>query len=108
MGVNLTDSSRRELSGVSASEYVNAQKALSRGIVAQQSGNEFDAMFNYFDAKKFNVNTAEIPERMVNATTTLVSTGGYNSSIRNRVLGEIERMIEAARAEKERNDNIRA
>lgn len=106
MDVKLTDRSRRELSGASSREDVNSQTALSRGIVAQRGGNEFEAMFNYFDARTFNANIPEASVRMSSAATTLAANNMQNTSAREQVLSEIQRMREEERLKKEREKNF--
>ena len=108
MGVNLTNSARKELSSAGSSTDVQSQKALSQGIVAQRSGNEFQAMLNYFEARTFNPNTTEASARITSASTAITANNMQNTGLRERVLSEIERVKEAERQRIERERNFDA
>jgi hypothetical protein len=107
MGVEPTAQTRTTLSGAAAANDVKAQQALSRGIAAQQGGNEFEAMFNYFEARTFNVAIPEASARITNASATLATNNFTNTGARAEVLSEIERMRDEERLRKEREASIR-
>jgi hypothetical protein len=106
MGVEPTARTKTELAGAATTNDVKAQTALAQGIVAQQSGNEFQAMFNYFDARTFNANLTETGARIVNASTTLAANNWQNTGARGQVLSEIERMKETDRQAAEQKKNF--
>ena len=106
MGVVPTEQTRIALSGAAAINDVNSQRALSRGIVAQQGGNEYEAILNYFEARTFNVTMPEASARITNASTTLAANNWINTGLRDQVLSEIERMKEEDRLQRERDINI--
>ena len=86
MGIQLTKTARNELDRASSRQSINAETALAHGVVAQQSGNEFQAMINYFEARTFNVNIPEASTRITTASTTLAANNWNNTSstINNR------------------------
>jgi hypothetical protein len=107
MGVTPTEGTRASLSGAVTASEANAQRALSRGIAAQKGGNEFQAMFNYFEARTFNPNIPEASARTISAGTTLAANNWTNTGARDTVLSEIERMREEDRLAREREKNIK-
>jgi hypothetical protein len=108
MGVAPTERTRISLSGAAVASEANAQKALSRGIAAQQGGNEFQAMFDFFEARTFNPNMQEASARTISAGTTLAANNWTDTGARNVVLSEIERMREETRLQSEREANIKS
>jgi hypothetical protein len=105
MGVALTASARSELSGVGQVNFINAQTFLAQGITAQRGGNEFEAMISYFRARTFSPDLSEASTRTASAMTTLANNNGVNTNLRNQVLSEIQRQLEAARQREERIKN---
>jgi hypothetical protein len=106
MGVHLTDTAKRELSGASSSETVKAQTALAQGITAQRNGDEFGAMLRYFDARTFDAGLgSEAVSRIGAANAAAVSTGS-GSGLRDRVAGDIRQQQAAVRNEAERKKKL--
>jgi len=107
MGVALTASARNELSGAASRNTIDSQTALAQGIVSQQSGNEFEAMLSFFDARTLDASLSEAATRISSASTTLANNNWQNTGIRDQVLSEIAQMREADRLEAERASNIK-
>lgn len=102
MGINLTDKSKKELSGASDSANVNAQKTLAQGIVAQRDGDEFGAMLKYFDAKNYDRGLTEVTARMLSSPDTYTASIGTSTNLRDRIMGTITQEREQIRLEAER------
>jgi len=82
MGVVLTDSAKRELSGAGSAAYVNAQTALARGIVAQRGGNIIESMAQFYEANSYDASFAEAAAR-ANTLSTTIRTGSFGENFRN-------------------------
>jgi hypothetical protein len=108
MGVESTKWAKAELSGAASRRTVQAQTALAQGISAQRAGNEFSAMTNYFEARTFDAALPEVQARMVSAANSIAAGGGVASSLRDQVMGEIQRQREEIRIAKERKEAMKA
>jgi len=84
MGVQLTDRAKSELEKASTPQYVNAQSALSRGIVAQQQGTVVEALNYYYEATSFDPSVLEAANRASVMTTTITS-GNIGENVRNDI-----------------------
>jgi len=84
LGVKLTDAGKRSLSSVANDQQIQAETALSKGIVAQKSGTAIEAFAYYLQAVNYNPSSAEIVSRLdiVNADITSSSMG---EDIRNAI-----------------------
>jgi len=84
MGVTLTDAARNELSGAAASNYVNAQTAVARGITAQHIGNTAETLVQYYQAAVYDPSFAEAAVR-ANTLSSTIRTGGMRENILNDI-----------------------
>jgi len=84
LGVKLTDAGKRSLSSTANDQQIQAETALSKGIVAQKSGTAIEAFAYYLQAVNYNPSSAEIVSRLdiVNADITSSSMG---EDIRNAI-----------------------
>jgi len=84
LGVKLTDAGRRSLLAAADDRLIQAETALSKGIVAQKSGTVVDAFAYYLQAVNYDPSSAEIVSRLdiVNADITSSSMG---ADIRNAI-----------------------
>jgi len=84
MGVQLTDRAKNELERASTPQYVNAQSALSRGIVAQQRGTVIEALTYYYEATSFDPSVLEAVNR-ASVMTTAITSGNIGENVRNDI-----------------------
>jgi len=84
MGVTPTERAKIELSGAAAENQVNAQTALARGIVAQQSGNTAESLAQYYQAAAYDPTLTEAVSR-ANTLSASVRTGNLGANIRNDI-----------------------
>jgi hypothetical protein len=84
MGVQLTDRAKNELEKASTPQYVNAQSALSRGIVAQQRGTVVEALTYYYEATSFDPSVLEAAKR-ASVMTTAITSGNIGENVRNDI-----------------------
>jgi len=84
MGIQLTDKAKNELEKASTPQYVNAQSALSRGIVAQQRGTVVEALAYYYEAASFDPSVLEAANR-VSVMTTAITSGNIGENVRNDI-----------------------
>lgn len=84
LGVKLTDAGKRSLSAAADDRQIQAETALSKGIIAQKSGTAVEAFAYYLQAANFNPASMEITSRLdiVNADITSSSMG---EDIRNAI-----------------------
>jgi TolB-like protein len=83
MGVNLTDAQKTSLLGTTAS-IVQAETALSRGIVAQKSGTVVEALSYYFQAANYDPSLAEAASRL-NVVSADIRSGNIGDNVRNDI-----------------------
>jgi TolB-like protein len=98
MGVNLTDAQKTSLLGTTAS-IVQAETALSRGIVAQKGGSIIASLAQYYEAMEYNPSLAEAASRL-NALSASVRSGSMGTNIRNDIAWRKEwiKLIDDAKA----------
>jgi len=84
MGVVPTEQARTSLSGAAASNQINAQTALARGIVAQRLGDTVETMAQFYQAAAYDPSFAEAATR-ANTMSASVRTGSLGASIRNDI-----------------------
>jgi TolB-like protein len=106
MGVELTARAKKELSGASAAQQVNAERALAKGIVAQKGGDEFNAWINFFEAKSFDNTLTEATTRMASNSGALSGSTGTGDGLRNQFQNSILQERERLRSEAERKKAI--
>jgi len=84
LGVKLTDAGKRSMTTVADDKQIQAETALSKGIIAQKSGTVVEAFAYYLQAVNYNPTSAEIVSRLdiVNADVTSSSMG---KDIRNAI-----------------------
>jgi len=96
LGVKLTDAGKRSLLSAADDRQIQAETALSKGIVAQKSGTMVEAFAYYLEAVNYDPASAEIVGRLdiVNADITSSSIG---KDIRNAIAWRkawVERLTE--------------
>jgi TolB-like protein len=84
LGVELTGQAKNELSAASATEYVNAQTALSKGIIAQRGGNTVESLALFYQANNYDPSFGEAAVR-ANTLSTTIRTGSIGENIRNDI-----------------------
>lgn len=84
MGVQLTNSAKKELNKASSSEDRQAQIALAQGIVAQRKGQIPESISYYLNAASFEATSTEALSRMSLATN-IIATGSLGTQIRNDI-----------------------
>lgn len=103
MGVVLTQRAKNELLLASTPQYINAQTALSQGILAQQRGTVVEALTYYYKATSFDPTILEAINRATTITSVITS-GNIGENVRNdiqhrnqwiKVLREAERFFKA-------------
>jgi hypothetical protein len=83
MGVQLTDTGKRELQAVNAAE-TDAQTALAKGISAQQSGNAVEALSYFYQAAAVDPALTETAGRL-NMLSSRISGGDLGQNVRNQI-----------------------
>ncbi|MDR1149796.1 MAG: hypothetical protein LBK66_14315, partial [Spirochaetaceae bacterium] len=102
LGVNLTAEGKAGLQGAASASTVQAETALSKGIVAQRNGTVVEAMSYYYEAAKFDPSLAEASSRNAVITASVTSGGlGRSDNIGQNVRNEIERYRAEQRANTE-------
>ena len=97
MGVEPTGLTRTELTGAAASNNVNAQAALARGITAQRQGTEVAALSYYFQAAAIDPSLLEAANRS-SVMSTNISSGNIGQDVRNDIAWRtnwVQRLTEA-------------
>ena len=84
MGITVTAQARTELSEAAVINHVDAQTALSRGIMAQQRGSEAGALNYYYQAAAFDPSLLEAAGR-VSVLAANISSGHIGEDARNDV-----------------------
>jgi TolB-like protein len=84
LGVELTGQAKNELSTASATEYINAQTALSKGIIAQRGGNTVESLVLFYEANNYDPTFGEATMRL-NTLSSTIRTGSLGDSIRNEI-----------------------
>jgi hypothetical protein len=84
MGVQLTQRAKNELEQASTQQYVNAQTALSQGIVAQQRGTVVEALNYYYNSANYDPSITEATSRLSVLSST-VSSGNIGENVRNDI-----------------------
>ena len=97
LGVNLTDSAKKELIGSElTTNNIAAQRALAQGIVAQKQGTEVSALSYFFRASAFDPSLLEANNRS-SILQANISTGNIGDDLRNDVAHRkqwVERLTE--------------
>jgi len=86
MGIVLTQKAKNELEQASTPQYINAQTALSQGIVAQQKGTFVEALTYYYEAENFDRTLLEATIRG-----SMLSTGIQSGNLGENVRNDIQR-----------------
>jgi hypothetical protein len=97
LGIPLTDTAKRELSGAESQQAVNAQTALARGITAQRSGTVVESLAYYFQAVNYDPAQAEAASRL-NILSANISSGNMGQNVRNDIQWRrqwVDRLTEA-------------
>jgi TolB-like protein len=99
LGVKLTAAAKTKLSGAGAAEYVQAETALARGIVAQRSGTVVEALSYYYQAASFDPSLMEAAGR-TQALSASVQNGNLGEAVRNdiQLRSEWIKVLDEARA----------
>lgn len=84
MGVELTSEAKNELNQASTPQYVNAQTALSQGIIAQQKGTVVEALSYFYSAASFDSNLSEATGRLSTLSSN-ISSGNIGENVRNDI-----------------------
>jgi len=84
MGIQLTAQAKTELAGAAATNHINAQTALSHGIVAQRTGNTIETMARFYEAAAADPALAEAATR-ANTMSSSIRTGSIGDNIRNDI-----------------------
>jgi TolB-like protein len=99
MGIGLTNTAKGELAAASQSQYVNAQTALSKGIIAQQGGNTVESLAYFYEANSYDPSFDEAAAR-ANSLSASVRTGSMGDNIRNDIAwrNEWKKLLDDAKA----------
>jgi len=84
MGVSPREQARTALSGAASAARVNAQTALSQGIVAQRHGNTIETMAKIYEAASYDPSLAEAVTR-ANTMSATIRTGSIGENVRNDI-----------------------
>ena len=84
MGITLTASAQRELTGAATLNHANAQTALARGVTAQSQGTEVAALSYYFMAAAYDPSLIEAASR-TSILNTNISSGNIGMDVRNDI-----------------------
>ncbi|MDR0507767.1 MAG: hypothetical protein LBH32_13270 [Dysgonamonadaceae bacterium] len=107
MGIQLTDSAKRELSIASSPRSIKAQIALSEGLIAQHAGDNFSALHSYFEARNFDYNINEVDTLISYSAQNTSNASSSGSTLRDQVISSIQQQREAIQLEKSRKENIK-
>jgi hypothetical protein len=84
MGIILSTTNRQTLLADQSENIITAQSSLARGITAERSGANIEALSYYMQAATLNSSSAEINTRL-NSTSQKIFTGDLKSSLQNEV-----------------------
>jgi len=84
MGIQLTDAAKNELSRASATQSINAQTTMAKGILAQQRGTVVEAWAYFQSAKNFDSTLTEASKRMATISANIRS-GNIGIDARNAI-----------------------
>ena len=84
LGVQLTDAGKRELATAPDTQQVQAETALSKGIVAQKNGTVVEALAYYFQAVDYDPTLTEAESRL-NVVNVGLSSENLGANARNEI-----------------------
>lgn len=98
MGVQLTDRSINNLNTTNAAQIINAQTALTHGIIAQRQGTEVAALSYFFQAAALDPTLLEAADRSSQLSAS-ISSGNIGEAVRNDIQWRREWAARLAEAE---------